>query len=508
MKYLMGIDCGGTVLKTSIFDLEGKERSTFGITMPVTSLGAGRYERDAYLIENSAYRSISGAISKAGIDPAEIAGIGLTGQANGLYMFKKDGTPVHSGVMSSDTRANDLVRKLYEDGTYERLLPILRQSIYAAQTPVLMAWFAKNEPEVIEQAEVCVTVKEYIRFLLTGQWAMEITEASVLSLLDQDKCCISDDILDSFGILKYKNRFPKRMLRSEEVGGTVTVHVAELTGLRPGTPVVGGLFDCTANTISQGVIKEDQLCIVAGTWGMNNMITKQLIYSDHLFGSYLYCLPGTHQLMEGSATSCSNLEWFINTFLKQQGMEFCGYGELNRMIVEEAKEESALFFLPFIYGTNVDLDAKAAFIGLTGNDEIPEMLRAIYEGVVFAHMYHLERLLKFVDPPATIRASGGGSKSDVWMQMFSDAIGKEIEISEADEVGTLGCAMMAGVGTGCYHDVYDAVERCVHIRKTYYPNPTKYQYYQKKYEIYLRILRVLDPLWKDIVSVVEIEQRI
>ena len=131
------------------------------------------------------------------------------------------------------------------------------------------------------------------------------------------------------------------------------------------------------------------------------------------------------------------------------------------------------------------------------------MLRAVYEGVVFAHMYHIERLLKFVDPPAVIRASGGGSKSDVWMQMFADAIGKEIEISEAEEVGTLGCAMMAGVGTGCYKDIYDAVDQCVHIRRTYHPDAGKYRYYRKKYGIYRRILQNMDPLWKEIVSVTE-----
>ena len=132
MKYLMGIDCGGTVLKTSIFDLQGNEKSSYGITIPVNSPGSGRYERDISLIEDSAYRSVSGAIQKAGVAPEEIVGIGLTGQANGLYMFKKDGTPVHPGMMSSDTRANDLVRRFYEDGTCDRLLPVLRQSVYAA----------------------------------------------------------------------------------------------------------------------------------------------------------------------------------------------------------------------------------------------------------------------------------------------------------------------------------------------------------------------------------------
>ena len=503
MKYIMGIDCGGTVLKTSVFDLDGKEKSSCGITIPVTALGAGRYERSPQEIAEAAFRSIRGALEKAGVAGKEIAGIGLTGQANGLYMFRKDGTPVYPGVMSSDTRANDLVRRFYEDGTVERLLPVLRQSVYAAQTPVLMAWFAANKPEVIEEAEVCVTAKEYLRFLLTGEWAMEITEASVLSLLDQDKGCISEEILEGFGILRYKDRFPERILRSEEIGGYVTASAAAASGLQAGTPVAGGLFDCTANTISQGVVREDQMCIVAGTWGMNNMITQRLIYSDQLFGSYLYCLPQTRQIMEGSSTSCSNLEWFVNNILTQNGLTFCGYGELNRMIAEEAAEKSSVFFLPFMYGTNVNLDAKAAFIGLSGNDRLPDLLRAIYEGVIFAHMYHIERLLKFVDPPKVIRASGGGSKSEVWMQMFSDALGMEIEVSEAEEVGTLGCAMMAGVGTGCYADIMEAVSRCVHIRRKYCPDTEKHSYYQEKYKVYRKILGAMDGVWEEIRKVSE-----
>ena len=503
MRYLMGIDCGGTVLKTSVFDLGGREKASYGIHIPVLSDVPGRYERDTAVIADAARRSIRGAIEKAGIDASGIAGIGLTGQANGLYMFRKDGTPVAPGVMSSDVRANDLVRRFYASGKAGELLPVLRQKVYAAQTPVLMAWFAQNRPEVLAEAEVCITVKDYIRFLLTGEWAMESTELSVVSLMDQDRRVISEEVLEAFGILQYKDKFPGKILEPTEIGGTVTGRASAETGLCAGTPVAGGLFDCTANTISQGVVREDQLCIVAGSWGMNNMITKELIYSEDLFGSYLYCLQGYRQIMEGSSTSCSNLEWYVNNILKQKGLDFCGYNEVNRRIAEESRQKSGIFFLPFLYGSNVSLDARAAFIGLTGADGIPDMLRAVYEGVVFAHMDHIDRLLKFVAPPKTIRASGGGAKSDVWMQMFADALGREIEVSEAEEVGTLGCAMMAGVGTGCYRDIPDAVRECVHVKKVYDPDPSLKGYYREKYAVYQEILRSLDPVWSRIGTVGE-----
>lgn len=498
MKYIMGIDCGGTVLKASIFDLEGREMSSYGETMDVITPQADWYERDTAQTKKCAYAAIKGALEKAGVDGADIAGIGVTGQANGLYMFKKDGTPTYNAVLSSDMRAKDYIKKWIEDGTQDRLLPILKETLWAGQTPILMTWFANNNPAVLDEADVCITAKDYIRFLLTGKWALEITETTVFSVMDQDTREISDVALEAYGIPQYKGKFPEKILESDEIGGTVTAEAAALTGLAEGIPVVGGLFDCTANTISQGIVKEDQLCIIAGTWGMNDMITKKMIYSDQLFGSYIYYPSDYRQIMEGSSTSCSNLEWFVNTILKQNGMKFCGYGELNRMIAEDAPVKNSIFFLPFMYGSNVNLDAKSAFIGLNGGHGIPDMLRGIYEGVVFGHMYHIDRLLKFVDPPKTVRASGGGAKSDVWMQMFADALGVEIEVSEAEEVGTLGCAMVAGIGAGCFKDVNDAVEKCVHIKKSYKPNMDLHEYYQKKYGIYRKLIDALDPVWGDI----------
>lgn len=498
MKYIMGIDCGGTVVKASVFDLEGREFSSCGQKMDTIAPKPDWFERDPAQTKCYAFLAIKKALEKAGVSGKDIAGIGVTGQANGLYMFDQAGNSTYPAVLSSDMRAKNYIKQWQKDGTEERLLPILKEVLWAGQTSVLMSWFAKNNPQVLEQADVCVTAKDYIRFLLTGNWALEITEASTLSILDQETQEISDTALEAFGILQYKDKFPQKILASDEIGGYVTEEAAAATGLAAGIPVVGGLFDCTANTISQGIIREDQLCIIAGTWGMNDMITKKTVYSNQLFGSYIYYPPSYRQLMEGSSTSASNLEWFVTTFLKQKGMEFCGYGEINRMIAEDSSEKNSIVFLPFMYGSNVNLDAKSAFIGLTGAHGIPDMLRAIYEGVVFGHMYHLDRLLKFVDFPKTVRASGGGAKSDVWMQMFADALGIEIEVSDAEEVGTLGCAMAAGVGAGCYKDIYEAIEKCVHIRKSYKPHAERYAYYQQKYKLYRNVIDALDPVWSSI----------
>ena len=237
--------------------------------------------------------------------------------------------------------------------------------------------------------------------------------------------------------------------------------------------------------------------MIIGTWGVNTFITRRPLYSKDIFSAFYYCLPGYQLILEGSPTSATNLEWFLQTFLRRQGQTFCGYDAVNRM-VEQSDLHSSILFLPFLYGTNVNIDAKGTFVGLKGGHDIGDMLRAIYEGVVFCHMYHIDRLLKFRDPPKTVRIAGGGARSAVWMQIFADALGAQVEVSEAEELGAMGAAMAAGVGVGVFADMYQAVEQFTDIRRVYQPDPEKHAYYQKKYAMYCRLIDALDPLWGDI----------
>ena len=315
--------------------------------------------------------------------------------------------------------------------------------------------------------------------------------------MDLDTRRLSPEIAERLGIRAYMDKFPPKLLESTEIGGYVTARCAALTGLAEGTPVVGGLIDTVASIISQGITREEQLGMIIGTWGVNTFITRRPLYSKDIFSAFYYCLPGYQLILEGSPTSATNLEWFLQTFLRRQGQTFCGYDAVNRM-VEQSDLHSSILFLPFLYGTNVNIDAKGTFVGLKGGHDIGDMLRAIYEGVVFCHMYHIDRLLKFRDPPKTVRIAGGGARSAVWMQIFADALGAQVEVSEAEELGAMGAAMAAGVGVGVFADMYQAVEQFTDIRRVYQPDPEKHAYYQKKYAMYRRLIDALDPLWGDI----------
>ncbi len=499
MKYLMGIDVGGSVAKAAVYDSVGREICSCGERMDTLAPRPGFFERDTLQIKDCVYKAVAEAVSKSGVDSGDIAAIGVTGQANGLYMFDREGRPTYPAILSSDSRAKEYIKRWNADGTLDRIIPKTREILWAGQTSAIIAWFADNDPETLERTEVFLTAKDYARYLLTGEFALEATELSSTSVMDLGEHKLSAEIAAELGIEKYIHKYPQRLLESTEIGGYVTEECAALTGLKAGTPVVGGTIDTDACVVSQGIVSEEQLGIILGTWGINAFITREPIYSKEIFSAFYYCLPEYYELMEGSATSATNQEWFIDRFLRQEGMEFQGYGEINRLIQESAVQNSILF-LPFLYGSNVNIDARAAFVGLTGHHDIGDMLRAIYEGVVFCHMYHIDRLLKLkgTERPKLARIAGGGARSRVWMQMFADAMDATVEVSEAEELGALGAAMVAGAGVGVFKDMFDAAAKCTRISRSYAPNPETAEYYRKKYQLYRRLIDALDPLWTEL----------
>lgn len=499
MKYLMGVDIGGSVAKAAIYEKNGREVAACGSRLDTLTPDVGYCERDPGQIREGILNSIQAVIKKAGVSAEEIMAVGVTGQANGLYMFYKDGTPAYPAILSSDMRAKEYIKRWNEDGTLEKLLPLTRQILWAGQTAALVAWFADNDPITVDRADVFVTAKDYARYLLTGEFDLESTEASSTSLMDLSTGELSPEIFRLLGISKYYNKFPARVLKSTQVSGYVTEQCAERTGLKAGTPVVGGLIDTVASIISQGIVKEEQLGMIIGTWGVNTFITKRPLYSKDIFSAFFYCLPEYNLILEGSPTSATNLEWFIQTFLRQEGMDAWDYARINSE-VDGSPYRSSILFLPFLYGTNAHIDAKSAFVGLKGGHGIPDMLRAIYEGVAFCHRYHIDRLLKFREMPKVVRMAGGGARSKVWMQIFSDVLGTEVEVSEAEELGAMGAAMAAGVGAGIFTDFLDASENMAHIRAVFTPDMVKHDYYEKKYAMYRKVLDALDPLWAELDS--------
>lgn len=501
-RYLLGIDNGGTITKAAIFDTNGKEIAVSSSRVMINAPEPGFAERDMEELWNANIRVIRDLIDKSGINPRLIAGVSITGHGNGLYLIDEDGKPVYKGIYSTDTRAKDIVSSWYKDGLYDRVHPKLMQAIWAGQPVALLSWLKANKPDILSRARWVLMCKDYIRFCLTGKVYAEITDMSGTNLMNVRDIIYDRELLRELGIEDMFDRLPT-LRNSSEICGYITAEAAGLTGLEEGTPVAGGLFDIDACAIATGIDNEEKACIIAGTWSINQYITDVPVNSKDIFLNTLYCIDGYRLITEASPTSASNLQWFIERFCgeeerlaKENGISV--FDICNNTVSQIEPEENNIIFLPFLFGTNVDSDAKASFIGLSSVHTRANILRSIYEGIVLCHLYHFEKLLTLRQRPEAIRISGGASKSRVWVQIFADALQIPIEVVKGEELGALGAAICAGVATGIFKSFEHAVKDMVEIDYTCHPDPGKKEIYKKKYTAYKAIIKQLEPIWKSL----------
>ena len=176
------------------------------------------------------------------------------------------------------------------------------------------------------------------------------------------------------------------------------------------------------------------------------------------------------------------------------------YERVNQLVAGTQPEDSPVLFLPFLYGSNSHPDATGTLVGLSSRCDRGHVLRAVYEGVVFAHQDHLERLLKSRSRPERIRASGGATRSDVWMQIAADALQTPVEIPDGAELGALGAAICAAVAVGIYPDYPSACAAMVRIARRFEPDPRRADVYRAKYARYRQLLSALYPAWQNLKS--------
>ena len=220
MAYLMGIDIGGTMVKAAIYDMDGNEIAVHGEKLHISYPHSGQNERDMYEVKDMSLKAIKDVIAKAGIqDGKEILSIGITGKGNGAYMVDKDGAPTWPGILSSDARSKDYIKKWLADGTFDSVFPQIRNKLWTGQTSPIVAWFKDHEPEVLNKTAHVGSVKDYIRYILTGNFVCEITEASSWNVVDMATGQYADNLFEAFGIAEYKHIFPP-IIESCETGGT------------------------------------------------------------------------------------------------------------------------------------------------------------------------------------------------------------------------------------------------------------------------------------------------
>jgi L-xylulokinase len=499
-RYLLGIDNGSTVSKAALFDLQGKEVAVASCAADTVYPHPGWTERDMEQLWQSTATAIRDVLAKSGAQPEEIAGIGNTGHGNGVYLLDKQGRPLRNGIQSMDSRAADVLAEWGQSDLHSQVFPYTIQSFWPAQPNALLAWLKKNEPQNYENLGAVLLVKDYIKYRLTGEITTDYTDMSACSLMDVRNRRYSRELMALYDLSEAYDALPP-LKDSSEVIGRVTSAAFEETGLAPGTPVVGGLFDVDASAIGSGVIHPNQACLVMGSWSINEVITEEPIVDPDLFMTTIFAKPELFLTIEGSATSATNLEWFVTQCCGDERVEaerrgVSVYEICNEEVASIPASENNVIFHPFLYGSYVQPSARAGFYGVAGWHTRAHLLRALYEGVVFGHLSHVEKLRAAGGQINSARLAGGGSRSEVWSQMFADTIQVPMEVTDGNELGALGAALSAGIGAGIYSSYEEAVEAAVSVVRVHEPEPANTPIYLARYADYQRLVEVMRQPWE------------
>ena len=508
MKYLLGLDNGGTTTKAALFDVHGKEIGVSSTGTRMLTPRPGFTERDMEEMWQANCQVIRSVLEKTKVSPDDVAGVAVCGHGKGLYLWGKDGKPARNGIISTDNRAYAYPVRWKADGTQEKVFALSCQHIMACQPVALLAWLQDNEPEVMDNIAWVFECKDYVRFRLTGEARAEITDYSGANLVNLHTRAYDDELLACFGISCIRGALPP-LCKSSEIAGYITQETARLCGLKAGTPVAGGMFDIDACAIAVNVLNEDNICMIAGTWSINEYLRREPVTDGKVLMNSLFCLPQYYLIEESSPTSAGNNEWFAINLLpevraaaKAEGRSV--YAVMNEWAQTIPPEEFVPLFLPFLMASNVHPNAKGTFIGLSMSHTRMHMVRSVYEGIVFCHRYHLEKLLATRQKaPGCIRLAGGAAQSKVWTQMFADILALPVETVAVNETGALGCAVAAAAAVGIYDSLEAAAGKMCPMGDRVMPSPDTYAAYNQRYSLYLKALECLDPLWDDMQRCIE-----
>ena len=473
-KRIVGIDAGGTMVKAAVFDCDGTEVGSARRSNQVTYPAPGHTEidpDDLWLSASAAVRSVLGA---TGTDPADVIGVSATGHGNGLYAVDANGRSVMPGIVSTDSRAAAVGQEWQRDGLGEIARPVILQRFWAGQTLSLLGWFERHRPATLERAAALFGSKDYVRARLAGELSTDVTEAAVCGLADLTTGAYATRLFDRLGLGGVTARLPP-IRPSLAVAGSVTAEAAAATGLREATPVVRGLTDVVACAIGSGVTSPYQMAIIAGTFSVNQSLSRAARHDVAPMLQMPYPIGGFFISAECSATSASNLEWICRTFL-QSGVASgpSVYDRCNGLVRQAlSRPSSDILFLPFLFGGPGE--APSGLIGMTAAHDLADVLRAVFEGIAFAHRLDIDRLRQGGDavPPGVGRLAGGAARSDVWPQIFADVLGFPIEVTDGTELGAKGAAMCVAVTLGLHADLGAAVAAMVRVVRRFQPDPAR-----------------------------------
>lgn len=497
MKYLLGVDLGTSGTKTVLFDENGVPVASKTCEYPLYQPQNGWAEQKPEDWWQAAAVGIRHCVQA--VDAAGIAGVGISGQMHGLVMLDEDGEVLRPSIIWCDQRTAAECGEMTEKIGAQRLIEITANPAMTGFTASKILWVKNHEPELYARCAHILLPKDYIRYRLTGEFATEVSDASGMQLLDIPARGWSREVLDKLDI---DAALLGKLYESCEITGEVHAAAAACTGLKAGTPVVGGAGDNFAAAIGTGVVSEGRAFTTLGTSGVVFAHAEEVsIEPQGRIHTFCSAVPGKWCVMSCTLAAGLSLRWARDTFCGEEVRAAAEQGVDPYVMMCDAAAKipigcDRLFFLPYLMGErspHLDPHARGSFFGLSGMHTRAHLIRAVLEGVAYSQ---LDCVNVFRDMGVAIEdmtVCGGGGRSPLWRQMLADMYGCPVATLQADEGPALGVAILAGVGTGIYPSVEEACGRVIGRNAAQMPEDAASAEYAKYYEVF----KSLYPMMKD-----------
>ena len=457
---LVGLDVGTTGVKalaiTPDGDVVASAEEGYGLSSPQP----GWAEQDP----EDWWRASQAALARLGADSPTI---GLSGQMHGLVCLDEDGELLRPAILWNDQRTAAECAEIEELVGLDRLIALTGNRALTGFTAPKLLWLRRHEPEIYARIHRIVLPKDYVRLRMTGEWAIDVADASGTLLFDVAARRWSGDVLDALDL-------PAAWLPPALESPTVS-------GQTPnGVPVAAGAGDQAAGAVGVGVHEPGPASVVLGTSGVVfAALPEPALDPEARAHVFCHAVPGVWHAMGVMLSAAGSLGWLRDALAP--GEPFDG------LLAEAERWEpgvEGLVFLPYLAGErtpHADPGARGAFVGLSLRHDRGALVRAVLEGVAYGLRDCLE-VLRALGCNVTVgRVSGGGARSALWLRIVASVLGLPLERTVVEEGAAYGAALLGGVAGGVFADVPEAVSACVRVRDTVEPDPEWERFYADGY---------------------------
>ncbi len=498
MSVTLGIDVGTSGTKTLAIDERGTILASATAEYPCDHPRPGWSEQDPELWWEATKATVGRVMDEAGLKPADVAGVGLSGQMHGSVFLDADGRVIRPALLWNDQRtAAECVEIERRAGGREALVRMVANPALTGFTAPKLLWLRNHEPRSWDRVRQVLLPKDYIRYRLTGTYATEVSDASGTLLLDVAHRRWSRELL---GLLEIDPALLPPCFESPEVSAQVGAMGASATGLAAGTPVVGGGGDQPAGAVGNGIVRSGVVSATMGTSGVVFAHADELGF-DPLGRLQRGChaVPGAWHVMGVVLAAGGSFQWFRNELGKAEVAMARARGvDPYFLLTDEAAlagpGAEGLFFLPYLTGERTphfDPDAKGAWVGLTVRHGRPHLIRSILEGASYAMRDSLELIREMGVAIEQVRASGGGARNPLWRQIQADIYGHDVHTLQSTEGPAFGAALLAQVGTGGFATVPEACDATIRLAERTAVDPRMREFYDRGYTLYRQLYRDL-----------------